>query len=58
MFSSYVPQSTDGGNEICNEVLISTISYKVQCVIINHYTVTISHFIRGLIQETEVNYMQ
>lgn len=57
MFLSCLPHSTDGGNEICNEVLVSPRSYKVQCVIINHYTITINHFIRELLQEVEVNYM-
>lgn len=57
MFSSHLPHSTDEGNEICNEVLVSPRSYKVQCVIINHYTVTINCFIREVLQEVEVNYM-
>lgn len=57
MFSSYLLHSTDEGNEICNEVLVSPRSYKVQCVIINHYTVTINCFMREVLQEVEVNYM-
>lgn len=50
MFSSCLPHSTDKGNEICNEVLVSPRSNKVQCIVINHYTVVINHFIRELLQ--------